>query len=96
MTSLEMVGERIIPLQPSSGFCVELAAATTILLASRLGLPVSTTHALVGGVVGIGIIQGFKSLQIGTIRQIGFAWLATVPIGMGLGAGIFVITKWLL
>jgi PiT family inorganic phosphate transporter len=87
------VGEGIIPLQPSSGFCAELAAATTILLASRLGLPVSTTHALVGGVVGIGIIQGFKSLQIGTIRQIGLAWLITVPIGMGLGAGIFAIAR---
>lgn len=83
------VGEGIIPLQPSSGFCAELAAATTILLASRLGLPVSTTHALVGGVIGIGLSQGFKAVKFGTIKQIGLAWLITVPVAMGLGAGIF-------
>lgn len=89
------VGEGIIPLQPSSGFCAELAAASTILLASRLGLPVSTTHALVGGVIGIGLVQGFKSLQTGMVKQIGFAWLITVPIGMGLGAGVFAIAAML-
>lgn len=53
------IGENIIPLQPSSGFCAELATATTVLLASRFGLPVSTSHALVGSVVGIGIMQFF-------------------------------------
>ena len=90
------VGEGIILLQPSSGFCAELAAATTILLASRLGLPVSTTHALVGGVVGIGLIQGLKSLKFRTIRQIGLAWLITVPAAMGLSAGIFALAQlWL-
>jgi len=83
------VGENIIPLQPSSGFCAELAAATTILLASRWGLPVSTTHALVGGVVGIGLSQGGKNLQLATLRQIGGAWVVTLPISMGLGAVLF-------
>lgn len=83
------VGENIIPLQPSSGFCAELAAATTILLASRWGFPVSTTHALVGGVVGIGLSQGGKAVQFGTLRQIAGAWGLTLPICMGLGALIF-------
>lgn len=83
------VGENIIPLQPSSGFCAELAAATTILLASRWGLPVSTTHALVGGVVGIGLSQGGKNIQLGTLRQIGGAWVVTLPVSMGLGAVLF-------
>lgn len=83
------VGENIIPLQPSSGFCVELAAATTILLASRWGFPVSTTHALVGGVVGIGLTQSDQTIQLSTIRQIASAWGLTVPICMGLGALIF-------
>ena len=83
------VGENIIPLQPSSGFCAELAAATTILLASRWGLPVSTTHALVGGVVGIGLVQGSKTIQLGTLRQIAGAWVVTLPISMGLGAILF-------
>ena len=87
------IGEGIIPLQPSGGFCAELATATTILLASRLGLPVSTSHALVGGVVGIGLVQNIKSIQFKTVQGILAAWLITVPIGAGLGASIFSIAR---
>lgn len=83
------IGEDIIPLQPSSGFCAELAAATTILLASRWGLPVSTTHALVGGVMGIGLSQRGQTIQWATLRQIAGAWGLTLPICMGLGALLF-------
>ncbi len=87
------IGEGIIPLQPSGGFCAELATATTILLASRLGLPVSTTHALVGGVVGIGLIQNLKSIQFKTVQGIAAAWLITIPISAGLGASVFAIAR---
>lgn len=83
------VGENIISLQPSSGFCAELAAATTILLASRWGLPVSTTHALVGGIIGIGLSQQGPTIQWATLRQIAGAWGLTLPICMGLGALLF-------
>lgn len=85
------VGEDIIPLQPSAGFCAELATATTVLIASRLGLPVSTSHSLVGGVVGIGLIRGIKSMRLQTVRSIFLAWLITVPIAAILGASIFSI-----
>jgi len=87
------IGEGIIPLQPSGGFCAELATATTILLASRLGLPVSTTHALVGGVVGIGLVQSLKSIQFKTVQGIAAAWLITIPISAGLGASVFAIAR---
>ena len=87
------IGEGIIPLQPSGGFCAELATATTILLASRLGLPVSTSHALVGGVVGIGLVKNINSIQFKTVQGILAAWLITVPIGAGLGASIFAIAR---
>lgn len=87
------IGENIISLQPSAGFCAELATATTILLASRLGLPVSTSHALVGSVVGIGLVQNFKSIQFKTLRGIAGAWLVTIPISTGLGAIIFAIAR---
>jgi PiT family inorganic phosphate transporter len=87
------IGESIIPLQPSSGFCAELATATTILLASRLGLPVSTSHALVGGVVGIGLVQNPKSVQFKTLQGIATAWLVTVPVSAGLSAAIFSIVR---
>ncbi len=83
------VGEKIIPLAPSSGFCAELATATTVLLASQLGLPVSTSHALVGGVVGVGVIQGLQSVEMRTIRSIGLAWLVTVPMATLLAALLF-------
>jgi PiT family inorganic phosphate transporter len=83
------IGDRIITLQPSSGFCAEFATATTILLSSRLGLPVSTSHALVGAVVGIGLTQNSKSLQINTLKGIAAAWLITVPASAALGAIIF-------
>lgn len=83
------IGENIISLQPSGGFCAELATATTILIASRFGLPVSTSHALVGGVVGIGLVQGMKSLRLETVRSILLTWLITIPISAGLGAIVF-------
>ena len=87
------IGENIIALQPSSGFCAELATATTILIASRLGLPVSTSHALVGGVVGIGLVQNFKSIKFQTLKGIAAAWLITIPVSAGLSAAIFSIAR---
>ena len=89
------IGENIIPLQPSSGFCAELATATTILLASRAGIPVSTSHALVGAVVGIGLIQDWRKVQFKTIRGIALAWVITVPVGAGLSAILFLLLRWL-
>ncbi|KYC40535.1 phosphate permease [Scytonema hofmannii PCC 7110] len=88
------IGESIIALQPSSGFCAELATATTILLASRIGLPVSTSHALVGGVVGIGLVKDAKSVQFKTLQGIAAAWLITVPLSAGICAILFGIINW--
>ncbi|MEH1836333.1 MAG: inorganic phosphate transporter [Nostoc sp.] len=87
------IGENIITLQPSSGFCAELATATTILIASRLGLPVSTSHALVGGVVGIGLVQNIKSIKFKTLKGIAAAWLITIPVSAILSAAIFSIAR---
>lgn len=87
------IGENIISLQPSSGFCAEIATATTILLASRLGLPVSTSHALVGGVVGIGLVQNIKSIKFSTLQGIAAAWLITVPVSASLSGAIFSIAR---
>jgi PiT family inorganic phosphate transporter len=87
------IGESIISLQPSSGFCAELATATTILVASRLGLPVSTSHALVGGVVGIGLVRDWNSIKFSTLKAIAAAWVITVPISAVLSALIFAIVR---
>lgn len=87
------IGESIITLQPSSGFCAELATAATILLASRFGLPVSTSHALVGGVVGVGLVQDLKSIKFSTLQNIAAAWVVTVPISALVSALIFSLLK---
>ena len=87
------IGESIIALQPSSGFCAELATATTVILASRFGLPVSTSHALVGGVVGIGIIKDIKSVQFKTLQGIAAAWIITLPVSAVLSAVIFSLVR---
>ncbi|MCP2728116.1 inorganic phosphate transporter [Limnofasciculus baicalensis] len=89
------IGENIIPLQPSSGFCAEIATATTVLIASKLGFPVSTSHALVGGVVGIGLIQNWRNVRFSTIKSIALAWVITLPFAAGLGAAIFVCLRFI-
>ena len=83
------VGENIITLAPSTGFCAEIATASTILIASRLGLPVSTSHALVGSIIGIGLISSNQELRWGTIKSVVLAWVVTLPIAAMLGAVIF-------
>lgn len=91
---IKTVGENIISLLPSQGFCAELATATTVLLASRLGLPVSTSHALVGGVVGIGLVQGGKEVRLDTVRSIALAWVVTVPSAAIMSGILFKIFQW--
>ncbi|OLP20421.1 phosphate permease [Leptolyngbya sp. 'hensonii'] len=86
---MRTIGEKITALQPSSGFCAELATATTVLLASRLGLPVSTSHALVGAVVGVGWVRSRETLKLTTLRGILAAWFLTIPIVMLLGVILF-------
>ena len=89
------VGENIITLQPSIGFCAEIATATTILLASRFGLPVSTSHALVGGVVGIGLLQSRQKVRFETVRSVVLAWVVTLPVTAIIAAIIFATLRWL-
>jgi PiT family inorganic phosphate transporter len=92
---ISTVGENITPLKPSGGFCAELATATTILLASRLGFPVSTSHALVGAVVGIGLVQRSPSspLKLKTLREIALVWAITLPLTASISATILAIVR---
>jgi inorganic phosphate transporter, PiT family len=87
------IGEGIIKLEPSSGFAAELATATTILMASRFGLPVSTSHALVGAVVGVGIVKNWRDVRLDTLKSIALAWIVTIPIATILCAGIFMLLR---
>jgi len=78
---METVGKRITELTPSRGFCAEFGAATTIVIASKLGLPISTTHTLVGAVLGVGLARGLGALNIATVRDIAVSWVVTIPAG---------------
>lgn len=76
---MQTIGRNITEITPVRGFCAEFGAATTILVCSRLGLPVSTTHVLVGSVVGIGVMRGMGTLDLRILRNIGISWIVTLP-----------------
>lgn len=86
---IETIGKKITELTPSRGFAAEFGAATTIVLASRLGMPISTTHTLVGAVVGVGFARGLEAVNLTTTRDILVSWIVTVPIGAGVAVAIF-------
>jgi len=87
------VGTQITELTPSRGFAAELATASTVVVASGFGLPISTTQTLVGAVLGVGIARGIGALNLGVIRNIFFSWVITLPVGAGLAIVIFYIIK---
>jgi PiT family inorganic phosphate transporter len=74
------IGKKITELTPTRGFCAEFGAATTILLASKLGLPVSTTHCLVGAVLGVGLARGIRAINLNTLKEIVLSWVITIPM----------------
>lgn len=86
---IETVGKKITELTPSRGFSAGFGAATTIVLASKLGLPISTTHVLVGAVLGVGFARGIGAINLNTIRDIVISWVVTVPAGAILSVIFF-------
>ncbi len=93
---METVGKRITELTPSRGFAAQLAAATTIVVASRLGIPVSTTHTLVGAVLGVGLARGISALDLRVVGKIIVSWVATLPIAAVLSMFFYFFFKGLL
>ncbi|MCH7498734.1 MAG: inorganic phosphate transporter [Nitrospinae bacterium] len=76
---METIGKKITEITPSRGFSAEFAAATVVLICSKMGLPISTTHTLVGSVIGVGFARGLASLNLAIIKKIVVSWIATVP-----------------
>ncbi|PIW44144.1 MAG: phosphate permease [Zetaproteobacteria bacterium CG12_big_fil_rev_8_21_14_0_65_54_13] len=87
------VGTGITELTPSRGFAATLGAAVTIVFASGTGLPISTTHTLVGGVLGVGLARGIGALNGDVIRTIFMSWIVTLPAGAGLSILFFFVLK---
>jgi PiT family inorganic phosphate transporter len=89
------VGRKITELTPSRGFAAELGAAATVVIASATGLPISTTHTLVGAVLGVGFARGIAALNLRVVGNIFMSWLITLPAGAGLAIVFFFIFKWI-
>ena len=78
---MKTIGENIVKLTPSKGFSAQLAAALTVVIASQLDMPVSTTHTLVGAVIGIGLVEGASTINFNSVRTIILSWVITLPAG---------------
>jgi len=78
---MKTIGEKIVKLTPSKGFAAQLAAALTVVLASQLDMPVSTTHTLVGAVIGIGLVEGISTINVRSVNSIFLSWIITLPAG---------------
>lgn len=78
---IETIGKKITLLTPTRGFSAEFGAAAVVAVASRIGMPISSTHTLVGAVIGVGLARGIGSLDISTMRNILVSWIVTVPAG---------------
>ena len=87
------VGKKITQLTPSRGFAAELAAATTIVIASGTGMPISTTHTLVGAVLGVGLARGIEAIDLRVVARIFVSWVVTIPAGAFLSIVFFFIFK---
>ncbi len=86
------MGTRITRLRPVGGFCAETGGALSIFLATRLGIPVSTTHTITGAIVGVGATQRLSAVRWGVAGRIVWAWVVTIPAAMAMSAAAY----WLL
>jgi PiT family inorganic phosphate transporter len=93
---MDTVGKKITELTPSRGFAAEFAAASTIVLASKLGLPVSTTHTLVGAVIGVGFARGIGAINMRVVSGIVASWFITVPFTAILAAVLFMASRFVI
>jgi len=86
---MQTIGHKITQLTPTRGFCAEFGAATTIVIATKLGLPISTTHTLVGAVLGVGLARGIGAVNFSIIREIVLSWVITIPAGAALAIAFY-------
>jgi len=90
---IHTMGSRITKLQPVSGFAAETGAASAIFVATHYGIPVSTTHAITGAIVGVGATRRWSAVRWGVAGQIVWAWLLTIPAAAAIGAGTFLLLR---
>ena len=93
---IQTIGHKITKLSNTRGFTLEFSAATSVLLASKLGMPVSTTHAVVGAVIGIGLAKGLDAIDLGIVKKIIYSWFLTVPVTAVLTIPVYLVLMKLL
>ena len=90
---IKTIGTKITQLTNTRGFSIDFGAATSVLMASKLGMPVSTTHAVVGAVIGVGLARGLEAIDLSIIRKIIITWVVTVPISAITAGGLFIVFR---
>ncbi|XP_069106854.1 sodium-dependent phosphate transporter 1-like isoform X1 [Argopecten irradians] len=88
---IKTMGEDLTKITPSSGFCIEIGSALTVLVASNIGIPISTTHCKVGSVVCVGRYRSKQNVDFKLFRNIVLAWFVTLPVAGGISAGVMAI-----
>src|SRR6202045_966848 len=90
---IHTMGSKITKLQPVGGFAAETGAALALLIATRAGVPVSTTHAITGAIVGVGATRRLSAVRWGVAGQILWAWILTIPMAFAIGAGVYALLR---
>jgi len=90
---INTVGKKITEVTPTRGFSAELATAFTVLVFSKLGMPISTSHVIVGSVLGVGIAGGFATVNYRIIKNIIYSWILTIPVALLFSSGIFILLR---
>ncbi|KAI6223131.1 Phosphate transporter [Aphelenchoides fujianensis] len=92
---IRTVGSRMSTINPATGFIIEFGAAVTTLFASKIGIPISTTHCLIGAVVMVGCVSSRKGIDWSIFRQIALSWVITLPVSAAISAAIMLLLKWI-
>jgi phosphate/sulfate permease len=90
---METVGEKITVITPTRGFSAEFGTAVTVLLCSRFGMPVSTTHVAVGNIIGVGLARGISAINLTIIKKIFYAWVISVPAAGVFSVGLYFLFR---
>ena len=92
---MRLVGTKVTEITPSRGVAADLSTMATVLTCSKMGLPVSTTHTLVGAIIGVGLARGITAINRKVVGAIFTSWIVTIPIAAGLTVLFYLIAKWL-
>jgi inorganic phosphate transporter, PiT family len=93
---MRVVGTRVTDITPSRGIAANLAGMMTVLTCSKMGLPVSTTHTMIGAILGVGLARGITAIDRNVVKSIFISWLGTVPAAALLTVLFYLIAKWLI